>query len=237
MVQIVFQNPYDTFTSKDTIGEILIRPLKIHGIGANKDERREICLEALKKGGLNPAEEFMKRYPHQLSGGQLQRISIIRSMLLEPEFIIADEPVSMLDVSVRADIVNMLLDLKKNNGTTIVFISHDISLTRYISDEIAVMYLGRVVETGKVEDIINFPKHPYTQVLISNCQTIDPEDSTEPIKITGEPPTPIDPPDECYFAPSCIYAMDICKKKYPEMVNTGNGHLVSCHKIIGGEKE
>ena len=154
LVQIIFQNPYDSFTPKNTIEEILLRPLKIHNIAENDAERKKILITELENGGLHPAADFLKRYPHQLSGGQLQRISIIRAMLLKPQFIIADEPVSMLDVSVRADIINMLLNLKKQYNATIVFISHDISLTRYISDKIAVMYLGRIVEYGDADDII-----------------------------------------------------------------------------------
>lgn len=165
-VQIVFQNPFDTFTPRDTIGKILMRPLKNYKIGKNDQERYQICLKGLEQGGLRPAEDIMKRFPHELSGGQLQRISIIRSMFLNPQFIIADEPVSMLDVSVRADIINMLIDLSRNQGAAVLFISHDIALTRYISDYIAVMYLGRVVEYGTADDVIKNPQHPYTKALI-----------------------------------------------------------------------
>lgn len=192
-VQIVFQNPFDTFTPRDTIGKILMRPLKNYKIGKNDQERYQICLKGLEQGGLRPAEDIMKRFPHELSGGQLQRISIIRSMFLNPQFIIADEPVSMLDVSVRADIINMLIDLSRNQGAAVLFISHDIALTRYISDYIAVMYLGRVVEYGTADDVIKNPQHPYTKALISNCASIDPEEKVQNIAIEGEPPTPLNP--------------------------------------------
>ncbi|SHK06052.1 oligopeptide/dipeptide ABC transporter ATP-binding protein [Paramaledivibacter caminithermalis] len=231
MVQIVFQNPFDTFTPRDTIEKILMRPLKIHGIGKTDAERKEICLKALESGGLRPAEEIMKRYPHELSGGQLQRISILRSMLFQPKFIIADEPVSMLDVSVRADIINMLLTLSKEKNAAVIFISHDIALTRYISDKIVVMYLGKVVEYGNSDEIINNPQHPYTRALISNCSSIDPEEAIEKIGIQGEPPTPINPGPGCYFAPRCFKACDECFIKYPATVDVGDGHTVACDRL------
>jgi len=231
MVQIVFQNPFDTFTPRDTIEKILMRPLKIHGIGKTIEERREICIKTLESGGLRPAEEIMKRYPHELSGGQLQRISILRSMLFEPKFIIADEPVSMLDVSVRAEIINMLLSLSKEKNATVIFISHDIALTRYISDKIAVMYLGKVVEYGDSDTIINDPRHPYTQALISNCSSTDPEEIKEIIKIQGEPPTPVNPGPGCYFAPRCFKASEECFQKYPAAIEVSKGHLVACDRL------
>ncbi len=179
LVQIIFQNPYDSFTPRDTIEQILIRPLKLHSIGETDEERRKLCIEALEFGGLHPAEDIMKRYPHELSGGQLQRISILRAMSVDPKFIIADEPVSMLDVSVRSDIINMLLKLSREKDAAIIFISHDIALTRYISNKVAVMYLGRIVEYGDSDEIIKNPKHPYTKALISNCGSIDPDEIME----------------------------------------------------------
>lgn len=230
-VQIIFQNPFDTFTPRDTIEKILIRPLKLHKIGKNDEERKEKCIEILESGGLKPAEEIMKRYPHELSGGQLQRVSILRSMLFNPEFIVADEPVSMLDVSVRAEIINMLLKLSRENNTTVAFISHDISLTRYISDKIAVMYLGKIIEYGDTETIINNPQHPYTQALISNTASIDPSDIRKTIKVQGEPPTPVNPGPGCYFAPRCFKATENCFKHYPETVELEAGHLVNCSEI------
>jgi oligopeptide/dipeptide ABC transporter ATP-binding protein len=231
LVQIVFQNPFDTFTPRDTIEQIMMRPLKIHGIGKTNEERREICIKALESGGLRPAEDIMKRYPHELSGGQLQRISILRSMLFEPKFIIADEPVSMLDVSVRAEIINMLVTLSKEKNATVIFISHDIALTRYISDKIAVMYLGKVVEYGDSDTIISNPKHPYTQALISNCSSIDPDEVRDIIKIQGEPPTPVNPGPGCYFAQRCFKAAEECFQKYPAAVEVDEGHLVACDRI------
>ena len=230
-VQIVFQNPFDTFTPRDTIGKILMRPLKNYKIGKNDQERYQICLKGLEQGGLRPAEDIMKRFPHELSGGQLQRISIIRSMFLNPQFIIADEPVSMLDVSVRADIINMLIDLSRNQGAAVLFISHDIALTRYISDYIAVMYLGRVVEYGTAEDVIKNPQHPYTKALISNCASIDPEEKVQNIAIEGEPPTPLNPGPGCYFEPRCYCACETCRQSYPEKIVMENGHWATCSRI------
>ncbi|MBQ1395796.1 MAG: ABC transporter ATP-binding protein [Eubacterium sp.] len=227
-VQMVFQNPFDTFTPRDTIAKILMRPMKIHGIGASDDERWQKCCEALEANGLTPADDIMERFPHELSGGQLQRISIIRSMFLEPSFIIADEPVSMLDVSVRADIINMLIDLAEQKDAAVMFISHDIALTRYISDHIAVMYLGRVVEYGTADDVIKNPMHPYTRALISNCASIDPFEVSESIEIEGEPPTPLNPGPGCYFAERCSEVCEACHKSYPERIELENGHWYTC---------
>lgn len=234
-VQMIFQNPFDTFTPRDTIGEILVRPLKIHGIGANDEERRSMCLDALEKGGLHPAEDIMGRFPHELSGGQLQRVSIIRSMSLGPRLVIADEPVSMLDISVRADIINMLLDASRDRGNAMVFISHDIAITRNVSDFIAVMYLGRIVEYGSADDVVMNPQHPYTQALISNCSSIDPDDIGTPIPIQGEPPTPVDPGPGCYFAPRCPKACERCLAQYPERVELGDGHYACCWFAAPGQ--
>jgi len=231
MVQIIFQNPFDTFSPREKIETILLRPLQIHRIGKTRNERLQLILDALDAGGLSPAKDILNRYPHELSGGQLQRISIIRAMSLDPSVIIADEPVSMLDVSVRSDIINMILALRQKQQMTIVFISHDIALTRYISDKIAVMYLGKLVECGTADDIVKNPKHPYTIALVSNCGSIHPADASESITISGEPPTPIDPGPGCYFAPRCNMAADECFKHYPEMKNLGGSHTASCFRI------
>lgn len=231
-VQIVFQNPFDTFTPRDTIRKILLRPLNHHDIGKDEQERLDIIRKALEGGGLVPAEDILQRYPHELSGGQLQRISIIRSMFLNPGFIIADEPVSMLDVSVRADIINTLMDLAKERNAAMVFISHDIALTRYVSDHIAVMYLGRIVEYGTADDVVKNPKHPYTQALISNCASIDPFAEKANISIEGEPPTPINPGPGCYFAPRCFCTCEECFRAYPEQVEVSSGHYVNCVRAV-----
>ncbi|WP_077369383.1 oligopeptide/dipeptide ABC transporter ATP-binding protein [Anaerosalibacter sp. Marseille-P3206] len=226
--QMIFQNPFDTFDPRNDIQKILTTALKIHNIGNSKEERVDICIKAMEDAGIKPAKDYLHRYPHELSGGQLQRISIIRSMLLKPKLIIADEPVSMLDVSVRADILNVLLKMTKEKDASMIFISHDIATTRYISDMIAVMYLGRIVEMGMTDDIIQNPKHPYTKVLISNCASIDPFEKINVIKINGEPPTPIDTGPGCYFAPRCYKACEECKVSYPPMIEVEDGHYASC---------
>lgn len=228
-VQIVFQNPFDTFPPKHTIGKIMMRALAIHNIGKDEDERYQTCRKVLEDGGLKPADDYLSRYPHELSGGQLQRISILRSMILNPAFLVADEPVSMLDVSVRAEIINMLMKLVKEQKTALVFISHDITITRYISDRIAVMYLGRIVEIGESDEVIANPQHPYTQALISNCASIDFEETQEIINIEGEPPTPVNPGPGCYFADRCFRATEKCRQAYPEYCSVGDGHIVSCY--------
>jgi len=226
--QIVFQNPFDTFDPRYTIKKILMSAVKLHGIGKDNDERLEICKNILEEAGIRPAEDYFDRYPFELSGGQLQRISILRSMLLNPEFLIADEPVSMLDVSVRADIINMLTDLARKHESAMVFISHDIATTRYISDRVAVMYLGRIVEIGDTDTVLHDPKHPYTQALISNSPDIDPRVKKEAITLEGEPPTPINTGPGCYFAPRCRYATEKCKAGYPDMKTVGEKREVAC---------
>ena len=232
-VQIVFQNPFDTFPPKHTIARIMLRALKIHNIGADENERYSMCRTLFEQSGLRPAEDYLSRYPHELSGGQLQRISILRSMMLKPSFMVADEPVSMLDVSVRAEIINMLTELVRQNNTALAFISHDITVTRYISDRIVVMYLGRIVESGTSEEIVHNPKHPYTQILISNCASIDFEEAEDPIEVQGEPPSPIDPGPGCYFADRCHLAEARCHKTYPDYATVSEGHIAACHLLHG----
>ncbi|HWR60178.1 MAG TPA: ABC transporter ATP-binding protein [Clostridia bacterium] len=230
-VQIVFQNPFDTFSPRHTIGETLVRTLKLHDIGNNEEEQYAMCKAALANASLSPPEDYLSRYPYELSGGQLQRISILKAMLLEPPFIVADEPVSMLDVSVRADIINMLQELSRKNNSSMVFISHDIATTRYISNRVMVMYLGRVVEMGYTDEVVQAPRHPYTRALISNCASIDPNEIKQPIAISGEPPTPVNAGPGCYFAPRCYAAGAECFKSYPAVQDIGGGHFISCHNI------
>lgn len=229
--QMIFQDPFDTFDPRNNIQRILTTPLKIHNIGSSHKERIDMIIEIMEETGIKPAKDFIHRYAHELSGGQLQRISIIRSMLLNPKLIIADEPVSMLDVSVRADIINILLNLIKKHGTSMIFISHDIATTGYVSDKIAIMYLGKIVEIGSTDDIIKNAQHPYTKVLISNCASIDPFEKRNRIKVKGEPPTPVGTGPGCYFYERCYRANDRCKESYPEMMDLGNGHYASCFNI------
>ena len=230
-IQMVFQNPFDTFDPRYTVEKALVGTLKLHGIGSSTAERRDMVLEKLNASGLIPAKDFMKRFPHELSGGQLQRISILRSMLLSPKVLVADEPVSMLDISIRADIINLIYDTARAEGTAAVFISHDITTTRYIADRIAVMYLGRIVELGKADDIALDPMHPYTKALISNCSSIDPREKREIIKLEGEPPSPVNIPKGCHFAPRCPFVKPTCFEEEKELVEI-NGRLVRCGSAI-----
>lgn len=174
--QMIFQNPFDTFDGRQKIEQILLEPLNLHGIGKDEKNRRELVVEALENSGMTPAEMYLGRYPHQLSGGQLQRISIIRAMLLKPKFLIADEPVSMLDVSVRAEVIKMLQELTTKEKTTLIFISHDIATTQHISNRLVVMYYGKIVETGKTEDVIKNPQDDYTKLLLSSVPSVDPRE-------------------------------------------------------------
>lgn len=229
--QMIFQNPFDTFDPRFSIEKIFTDTLKLHGMGKDNAERRKITIEKLEGVGLLPAESFLQRFPHELSGGQLQRISILRSMMLGPSVVVADEPVSMLDVSIRADIINMLYSTAKEHDTALVFISHDISTTRYISDRIAVMYLGRIVEMGRAHDVASNPQHPYTKALISNCASVDPRRKNNPIKLPGEPPTPVDIPAGCAFAARCPMATQECSKNIQELRDFGEGRFIRCIKV------
>ena len=230
-MQMVFQNPFDTFDPRHSIGKILMDTMKLHHIGTTEAERREKALYELSSAGLLPAENFLTRFPHELSGGQLQRISILRSMMLGPEVMVADEPVSMLDVSIRADIINLLYETTRRENTAMVFISHDITTTRYISDSIAVMYLGRIVELGNANEVVTHPQHPYTKALISNCGSIDPREKTAAIHLPGEPPTPVDIPSGCPFWPRCPQATEVCRKHEQELKDVGGSHFVRCSQV------
>ncbi len=227
-VQLIFQNPYEVFDPRERIEKVLTTTLRLHGIGGNEAEQHLKCVETLEAAGFFPAEDYLQRYPHELSGGQLQRIAIMRSMLTNPAFVVADEAVSMLDVSIRADILALLEKQVQSNGACMVFISHDIATTRYISDRVAVMYLGRIVEYGPTDAVLHSPVHPYTRALISNSASLDPTEKKEIIPIEGEPPTPIGTGPGCYFAPRCYRCQERCGSEYPEMLQAGPGHFYSC---------
>lgn len=226
--QLIFQNPFESVDPRETVEKVLMTPLRLHGIGADDAARRQLCIMALETAGLRPADDFLQRYPHELSGGQLQRISIMRAMLLDPAFVVADEAISMLDVSIRADILGLLEEQTKKKNACMVFISHDIATTRYISDRVAVMYLGRIVEFGNTDDVMHNPIHPYTRALISNSASLDPEEKRHIIDIRGEPPSPIGTGPGCYFAPRCYMSAARCSESYPPMIDAGNGHWFSC---------
>jgi oligopeptide/dipeptide ABC transporter ATP-binding protein len=227
--QIVFQNPFEAFDPRLTVGDSLQEALRIHDIGT-KDDREARIIEVMERSGLAPARNFLARYPHELSGGQSQRIATVRAMLLSPDFMVADEPVSMLDVSVRADILNQLLDLREGTGMSIVFITHDLSVARYIADRIAVMYLGMFVETGESDQVISNPKHPYSRALLSNTLPVGDEVLTgEPLAIGGEVPTPVDLHPGCRFANRCPFVFDRCRQETPQLLAQPDGTSVACH--------
>lgn len=230
--QMIFQNPFDVFNPKKKLKATLMNTLNVHNILNTKEERYEFIVESLKGIGFPNADEYLNRYPAELSGGQLQRISILRSLFLNPRLIIADEPVSMLDASIRADILNMLMDIKKNDNTGFLYISHDIPTTQFIADKIFVMYLGKVVEYAPTDEIINNPKHPYTKALISHVGTVDPRIEINRIKIKGEIPKPINLDQGCSFKKRCYNRTDVCNCQSPELKKIAEDHYISCFNPI-----
>lgn len=227
-MQMIFQDPYASLNPKWTVERTLLEPLIVHNIG-NKISRKDILRNIMKSVGLD--ESYLKRYPHEFSGGQRQRIGIARALVLNPQIIIADEPVSALDISVQAQILNLLKDLQDKFLLTYIFITHDLSVVRYVADRIAVMYLGKIVEIGDTESIFDKPLHPYTQALISaipSMEEIKPAEN-ERIVIKGDLPNPISPPSGCHFHTRCPFAMDICKEISPTLKEANLGHEVSCH--------
>ncbi len=230
-MQMIFQDPYASLNPRMQVGSIISEPLEIHSLG-NAASRKERVRELLSLVGLNPY--FIKRYPHEFSGGQRQRIGIARALATNPSFIVADEPISALDVSIQAQVVNLLDDLKAELGLTYLFIAHDLSMVRYISDRVAVMYLGRIVEMGERDDVYDRPYHPYTHALLSAIPVPDPdkEAKRQRIILEGDVPSPVNPPTGCRFNPRCAYATDICRQEDPEFRNLGttsNPHMVACH--------
>ncbi|MEM2143405.1 MAG: ATP-binding cassette domain-containing protein [Candidatus Thorarchaeota archaeon] len=228
-MQITFQDPYESLNPKQSIYGIVSEPLNVHRLPLTPSQKRERVLEALSSVALTPAEDFIDRYPHELSGGQRQRISIARALILHPEFMVADEPVSMLDVSIRAEILNLLLKLKDELKLTYLFITHDLAVATYIADRIGIMYLGKLVEIGPAHAVAFEPMHPYTRALVSAVPSGDPTVKKRVESLKGEPPSPIFVPSGCRFHPRCPYAQDICVREVPDNRNMGNDHIVACH--------
>ncbi|HKX29333.1 MAG TPA: dipeptide ABC transporter ATP-binding protein [Blastocatellia bacterium] len=225
-MQIIFQDPYSSLNPRMKIGAIIAEPFEVHGVNGKK-ERREQVAELLRLVGLDP--DFAERYPHQFSGGQRQRIAIARALALTPDFILADEPVSALDVSVQAQVVNLLQDLQERFGLTYLFISHGLSLVKHISTRVGVMYLGKLVELAPAEEIYAKPLHPYTEALLAAIPIPDPEfKSSSNHKLTGDVPSPIAPPPGCRFHTRCPYAMEQCKTQEPKFNEVSPGHWVAC---------
>lgn len=226
--QMIFQDPYSSLDSRMTIGEIISEGLEVHYPEHSEQQNKERVANLLQIVGLNP--EHGSRFPHELSGGQRQRIGIARALAIDPEFIVCDEPISALDVSIQAQVVNLLNYLKWDLGLTYLFISHDLSMVQHISERVGVMYLGNLVELASNNVLYSNPKHPYTQALMSAIPEADPETSTKDrIKLEGEIPSPVDKPEGCSFNTRCRYCMDICKKEIPKVKEIEPEHYVSCH--------
>lgn len=227
-IQMVFQDPYESLNPTQTIEEIVTEPLSVHGIGANNEERRERVYKAMEDAGLKPADAYLHRYPHELSGGQRQRVVIAAALVLEPEIIIADEPVSMLDVSIRAEVINLLADLRIKREIAVIFITHDLGSVGFFADRVAVMYLGRIVEVGTMLEVLEKPQHPYTKALLSVIPVPNPRLRHERIILQGETPNPINIPTGCRFHPRCPVAVETCKLSDPPMTIFSKSHQAAC---------
>ena len=238
-MQIVFQDPYASLDPRMTVGDIVGEPLDIQEVCQSRAERQERILELLSLVGLN--SEHMNRYPHEFSGGQRQRVSIARAMALRPDFMVCDEPISALDVSIQAQVINMLMELQQKLGMAYLFIAHDLNVVRHISHRVGVMYLGSLVEVCDSDSLYRSPMHPYTQALLSAIPIPDPEVSRKQKRIVleGDVPSPINPPRGCKFHTRCPYATEECRSVRPETIEVAPGHTCACHKVareIGGEK-
>lgn len=228
-MQMIFQDPYASLNPRMTVGSIIGEPLEVHGIGTSRKDRQERVQALLKTVGLNPY--FVNRYPHEFSGGQRQRIGIARALAVNPAFIVCDEPISALDVSIQAQIINLLEDLQDELDLTYLFIAHDLSVVRHISDRIAVMYLGKIVELADRDELYANPKHPYTQALLSAVPIPDPqiENQRRRIILEGDVPSPANPPKGCNFSTRCPRVMDVCRQQDPPFKDYGNGHYAACY--------
>jgi oligopeptide/dipeptide ABC transporter ATP-binding protein len=232
-MQMVFQDPYESLNPRMTIGEIVAEPLVVHKVATDPTDRRAKVLTALDRAGLRPAERFLNTRPVELSGGQRQRVVIASALVLEPEVIVADEPVSMLDVSIRADILNLLASLATEQGIALVMITHDMSTVAAYSDRLAVMYLGRIVETGPSLSVLRSPRHPYTQALLSVVPVPHPSRRRQPVILQGEIPDPGRIPSGCRFHPRCPVAFDRCSQVDPALYDVGGGQSAAC-LLVGG---
>jgi len=227
-MQIIFQDPYASLNPRMRVGDAVGHPLEIHGL-AEGAEKEKTVFDVLDKVGLTPPEQFVNLYPHQLSGGQRQRVALARSIVLKPEFIVADEPVSMIDVSLRTTIIDLMLSFREELGITYLFITHDLAVAKYISDRIAVMYLGKIIEMSDKERLFLNPTHPYTQALLSAIPVPDPERKRRMIGLEGEVPSAINIPSGCRFHPRCPNRKDECSKKEPRLIELEKDHFVACH--------
>ena len=231
-IQMIFQDPYESLNPTQTIEEIVTEPLVVHGLARDSHERKARVLRALEDSGLKPAEDYLRRFPHQLSGGQRQRVVIAGALVLEPILLLADEPVSMLDVSIRAEIINLLADLRKSRGISVIFITHDLGTVGYFADRVAVMYLGRIVEIGSMREVLKNPKHPYTQALLSVIPVPNPRLRKKRIILQGETPNPINIPPGCRFHPRCPVALAVCKQSDPKLMQVRDSHQAACLLLV-----
>jgi peptide/nickel transport system ATP-binding protein len=229
--QMIFQDPYSSLDPRFTVLEALTEPLIVHGIGGGREGRVEMAARALEEVKLEPPEDFFDEYPRALSGGQRQRLAIARALILKPKLIVADEPVSMLDLSIRAEVLELMLSLRDRYGIAYVYITHDLSTARYFGDTLAVMYLGKILELGPMEAVLANPLSPYTEALIGAVPEPDPKnrDREIPIGIRGEPPNPADIPSGCRLHPRCPFAMAICREREPELMEVEPLHYAACH--------
>ena len=229
LMQIVFQDPFESLNPRMIIKEIIAEPLRVQKVTKSEAELEERVKDILTKVELVPPDEYLFRFPHELSGGQRQRVAVARAFVLNPVFVVADEPVSMLDVSIRAEIINLMVDLVKKSSASILFISHDIALAKHIADRVAVLYLGKIMEIGSSTDVVDNPLHPYTQALISAVPVPDPESKRTKDVISGEIPSPVDPPSGCRFHTRCPYAHERCVNEEPAVVEVEKDHFTACH--------
>ena len=228
-MQIIFQDPYASLNPRMTIGAILEEPLIIHNLYSSPKDRRDRVIELINLVGLRP--ENLTRYPHEFSGGQRQRVGIARALAVSPELIICDEPVSALDVSIQAQVINLLMELQQKLGLTYVFIAHDLKVVEHVSHRVAVMYLGQIVEMADSDELYRNPQHPYTKALLSAIPVPDPKPRAERIILTGDVPSPMNPPSGCHFHPRCANASDFCKTDVPQLKETTANHYTSCLKV------
>jgi len=229
LMQIIFQDPYESLNPRMSVYDIVSEPIRVQKLESEQDKITEMVKDTLSQMGLAPPEEFLYRFPHEISGGQRQRVAIARALVTSPEFLLADEPVSMLDASIRVEVSKLMLDLVKNQGISMLYITHDIALARYMCDRIAVMYLGEIVEQGLTEAVLMEPLHPYTNALMLAVPVPDPTARRLKVVVKGEVASPIAPPPGCRFHPRCPKAQDICKVQKPELREIEAGRFVACH--------
>ena len=230
-MQIIFQDPYESLDPRMSIKEIVAEPIRIQGLARTEDEVEERVKKILTEVEMVPPEEFMWRFPHELSGGQRQRAAVARAFIVDPEFVVADEPVSMLDVSIRAEVLNAMLELVQKRQVSFIYITHDLALAKHVCDRIAVMYLGKIVEMGPTQEVIDNPLHPYTQALIAAIPVPDPNYRRGDLPISGEIPSPLNPPAACRFNTRCPYAFQECTQVEPPLVELEPGHWAACHMV------